>query len=103
MSAEAHLIAEICAIGAKPFVEAVENHFAGHFNELRIAVKLKPEARDEDVIALQNELLAHLGATSRGNPDFTWMATFSRGGAELRSLFPGDMPRTGAEDLQPAD
>lgn len=101
MSVGVRLIADVCVIADRPFVEAVENHFAGYFNELGITVKLRPEASDEDVISLQNQLLefftsAHEVRTS----GFTWLVMFSRGGKSLRSLFPGDLPRSSSEDLE---
>ena len=98
---EARLIADVCAITAKPLVEAVESNFAGFLNELGIAVRLRPEASDQDVIALQNELLEFLNTTYEVRPqEFTWMVAFSRGGTNLRSLFPGDSPRCSSRDLE---
>lgn len=104
MSAEARLIVDVCAMGERPFVESVENHFAGHFNEIGITVRLKPEATDEEVIGLQNEFLQYFSTTEEERPPgFTWMVSFSRGGRKLRSLFPGDAPRRGSEDLEWAE
>lgn len=101
MSVGVRLIADVCAIADKPFVEAVENNFAGYFNELGITVKLRPEASDEDVISLQNQLLAFLDSTDKARPSgFTWLVKFSRGDKSLRSLFPGDLPRSSSEDLE---
>lgn len=95
------LIADVCVIADKPFVETVENNFAGYFDELGITVLLRPEASDEDVIALQNELLAFFNSTYETRPPgFTWLVKFSRGGKNLRSLFPGDLPRSSSEDLE---
>ena len=94
-------LADVCVIADRPFVEAVENNFAGYFNELGITVKLRPEASDEDVIALQNQLLAFFNSTCDASPSgFTWLVKFSRGGKSLRSLFPGDLPRSSSEDLE---
>jgi len=101
MSVGARLIADVCVIADKPFVEAVENNFAGYFDELGITVKLRPEASDQEVIALQNKLLSFFNAKYEATPSgFTWMVKFTRGGKDLRSLFPGDQPRTGPEDLE---
>ena len=101
MSVGARLITDVCAIADRPFVEAVENNFAGYFNELGITIKLRPDAGDEDVIALQNQLLAFFDSTDEVRPaGFTWMIKFSRGDKSLRSLFPGDVPRTSSEDLE---
>jgi hypothetical protein len=101
MSVGARLIAEVCVIADRPFVEAVENNFAGYFDELGITVNLRPEASDEDVIALQNQLLAFFNSTYEVRPPgFTWLVKFSRGGKSLRSLFPGDLPRSSSEDLE---
>jgi hypothetical protein len=101
MSAEARIIVDVCAIGDKPFVETVENHFADDLNELGITVTLKPEASDRDVISVQNELLAYFSSRyEMSPPGFTWRLMFSRGGTSMRSLFPGDLPRTGSEDLE---
>jgi hypothetical protein len=101
MSAGARLIADVCVIADKPFVEAVENNFAGYFNELGITIKLRPEASDEEVIALQNKLLAFFSSAYEGNlSEFTWLVKFSRGGQSLRSLFPGDHPRSTSADLE---
>lgn len=101
MSVGVRLIADVCVIADRPFVEAVENNFAGYFNELGITVKLRPEANDEDVIALQNKLLAFFNSTYELRPSgFTWLVKFSRGDKNLRSLFPGDPPRSSSEDLE---
>ena len=101
MSVGARLIADVCVIADKPFVEIVENDFAGYFAELQITVKLRPEATDDDVIALQNQLLAFFNSTYQVTPPgFTWLIRFSRGGKSLRSLFPGDPPRSSGEDLE---
>src|ERR1700681_1290968 len=100
MSEGARLIADVCVIADRPFVEAVENNFAGYFDELGITVNLRPEASDEDVIALQNHLLALLNSTYEvRSPGFTWLVKFSRDGKSLRSLFPGDLPRSSSEGL----
>lgn len=101
MSVGAQLIADVCVIADKPFVEVVENSFAGYFDELGILVKLRPNAGDAEVIALQNELLAFFDSTELSRPEgFTWVVKFTRGGKTLRSLFPGDQPRTSGEDLE---
>ena len=100
MLVEARLIADVCAIADRPFVETVENRFAGDLNELGITVKLRPEASDQEVIALQNELLEFLNTNYEVRPlAFTWLVMFSRDGKSLRSLFPGDPPRSSSEDL----
>jgi hypothetical protein len=101
MSVGGRLITEVCAIADKPFVEAVENSFAGYFNELGITVRLRPEASDEDVISLQNQLLAFFNSTDEVKPaGFTWLIKFSRNGKSLRALLPGDLPRSSSEDLE---
>jgi hypothetical protein len=101
MSVGARLIADVCVIADRPFVEAVENNFAGYFNELGITVNLRPEASDEDVISLQNELLAFFNsAYELKRSGLTWLIKFSRGGKSLRALFPGDLPRSSSEDLE---
>jgi hypothetical protein len=101
MSVGVRLIAEVCAIADRPFVEAVENDFAGYFDELAITVRLRPEASDEDVISLQNQLLSLFNSSYETAPSgFTWLVKFSRGDKSLRSLFPGDLPRHVSEDLE---
>ena len=100
MSVGARLIVDVCAIADRPFVETVESSFAGYFDELVITVKLRPEASDEDVIALQNQLLAFFNSTHEVPSGFTWLVKFSRGDKSLRSLFPGDSPRSSSEDLE---
>jgi hypothetical protein len=101
MTVGARLIAGVCAIADTPFVEDVENHFAGYFNELAITVRLREAASDDDVIALQNKLLAFLNTgEAASSPDFTWMIKFSRGGKSMRSLFPGDVPWSTSADLE---
>lgn len=101
MAVGARLIADVCSIADRPFVEAVENNYAGYFSELAITIKLRPDAGDEDVISLQNQLLRLFNSTYEVRPSgFTWMVKFSRGGKSLRSLFPGDLPRSGSEDLE---
>ena len=99
MSVGARLIVDICAVADKPFVEAVENNFAGYFDELGILVKLRPDARDDDVIALQNQLLDLFRSSCELPPGFTWLVKFSRAGKDLRTLFPGDAPRNSGDDL----
>ena len=94
------LIGDVRLIADKPFVESVSDHFAGYFNELGITVSLAPDADDEEVIALQNQLLAYLdGYWEQEHPAFTWILMFSRGAEEMRSIFPGDQPRRTSEDL----
>ncbi len=99
---EVRFIAEVCSIADKPFVEAVENNFAGHFNELGITVRLRPDATDDEVIDLQNDLLAYLTHEEK-SPSFTWLVSFSRAGHNLRSLFPGDLPRNRGDSLEWAE
>jgi hypothetical protein len=98
--AAAQLIVEICSIANRPFVESVENTFAGYFNELGVTVKFAPDATDADVIALTNELLEFFNAIKDPPEGFTWTVAFTRGGKKLRSLLPGDAPRTSALDLE---
>ena len=101
MSTEARLIVDICSIASRPFVEGVENNFAGYFNELGVTVKCYASATDAEIIGLQNELLEYFRTSElTKTPDFTWMVNFTRGGNKLRSLLPGDAPRTTSEDLQ---
>ena len=101
MPAEAKLIVDICTIANRPFVEGVENNFAGYFNELGVTVKCRAGATDAEIIALQNELLDFFAKSEEAKtPDFTWIVNFTRGGKKLRSLLPGDAPRAGSEDLE---
>ena len=101
MPTEAKLIVDICTIANRPFVEGVENNFAGYFNELGVTVKCYASATDAEIIALQNELLDYFRTTELAKtPDFTWVVHFTRGGEKLRSLLPGDAPRVGSEDLE---
>ena len=101
VSREAQLIIDVCTIANRPFVEGVENNFAGYFDELGVTVKFRPGAPDEEVIALQNELLAFFISSEQAKaPGFTWMIMFTRDGKKLRSLLPGDPPRVGSEDLE---
>lgn len=96
---QVQLIADVCAIAERPFVEAVENNFAGHFNELQVTIRLRPESTDEEVVGLQNELLTYL-ESSVSSPDFTWLVKFMRGHQELRSIFPGDRTRYPGENAE---
>jgi hypothetical protein len=101
MSVGARLITVVCDIADKPFVEVVESSFAGYFDELVITIKLRPEASDAGVISLQNQLLQYFNSTDDARPSgFTWLIKFTRDGKSLRSLFPGDAPRTSGEDLE---
>ncbi|MEO5692157.1 MAG: hypothetical protein ABIQ72_03460 [Usitatibacter sp.] len=93
------LIADICAIAERPFVEVVENNFAGHFNELQVTIKLRPESTDEEVIGLQNELLTYLESVVN-TPALTWLVKFMRGDEKLRSIFPGDKTRGPGESVE---
>jgi hypothetical protein len=99
-STAAQLIVMVCSIANRPFVEAVENNFAGYFNELGVTIKFAHDASDADVIALTNELLAFFNSIQDPPEGFTWTVGFMRGEKKLRSLLPGDGPRASAADLE---
>ena len=71
MSVGARLITDVCAIADRPFVEAVENSFAGYFDELGITVKFRAEASDADVehALLDREVTAVLHIPRRFEED----------------------------------
>lgn len=84
-----------------PFVASVSDHFAGYFNELGITLVIDPNVRDEDLISLQNELLAYLDKFwAEEKPDFKWMVMFSDGTQTMVPLVLGDGLRTSTEDLR---
>jgi hypothetical protein len=94
---EARIISDVKAIANRPFVVSVSDHYAGYWDELGLTLTLAPDSRDEDVIALQNELLVYLNRFWIENkPDFDWMVMFSRGTDKMVPLVAGDGPRTNA-------
>jgi hypothetical protein len=87
-------------IASKPFVRAVEDHFAGYFNELGLTVTVIESASDQEVISLRNELLQKLESLlPRGKSPFTWQVAFNRSGKTIEFLFPGDMEKELTEEL----
>ena len=100
MPLDERLISEVGTIASRPFVQAVEDHFAGYFNELGLTVVFAADAPDSDVITLQNDLLMHLNHFwETHKPDFTWMLMFRRGTEDMRTMFPGDKLRHSPEEL----
>jgi hypothetical protein len=101
-SLELRVVAGVRAIASQwPFVTSVSDHFAGYFNELGITLEINCETRDEDLIRLQNELLAYLNRFwSEEKPEFSWMVMFSDGSARFVPMVPGDLPRTDSDGLR---
>lgn len=84
------------------FVETVEDHYAGYWDELGLFIKLRDDAADADVIVLRNGLLNLLEQVlPKGKADFTWQVGFVRDGKTIEVLFPGDEIRHSSETLQP--
>ena len=98
-SPEDRVIALVKSLSDRPFVESVSDHFAGYFNELGLTLTFASDARDEDVIALQNDLLEHMNRFwGEQKPSFTWMLMFSRGDEKMLPMLPFDKPRS-TDDL----
>lgn len=73
---EDQLLAQIREIAAPPLVEAVEEHFAGYFNELGITLRLAEQASDESIVELRNKMLICIeAAVARLKIDFTWQVS----------------------------
>ncbi|WP_156383503.1 hypothetical protein [Pseudoxanthomonas sp. Root65] len=96
------VVAGVRAIAMQwPFVTSASDHFAGYFNELGITLTIASDARDDDVLSLQNMLLAYLDSFwAKENPDFTWVVMFSDETKAIVPLVLGDGPRSGSEDLR---
>ncbi|MES2295864.1 MAG: hypothetical protein V4582_02425 [Pseudomonadota bacterium] len=84
------------------FVEALEDHYAGYWDELGLFIKLRDNVADADVIRLRNDLLNLLERVlPTGKADFTWQVGFVRSGMTIEVLFPGDEIRDLNDTLRP--
>ena len=84
---ESRVISGVKSIANRPFVLSISDHFAGYFNELGLTLTLSPDSHDEDVIALQNDLLAYMDTFwAENKPDFDWIVMFSRGTTQMLPL-----------------
>lgn len=84
------------------FVEALEDHYAGYWDELGLFIKLRDDVSDADVIGLRNDLLNLLEQMlPSGKADFSWQVTFKRSGKTIEVLFPGDEIRDLNDTLLP--
>ncbi|MEA9588422.1 hypothetical protein VC279_01210 [Xanthomonas sp. WHRI 10064A] len=95
------ILIDVRAIAAQwSFVTSVSDHFAGYFNELGLTLTIAPDAIDQDLVALQNELLVYLDAFwEKNTPTFTWMVMFSDETKTMAPLILGDSARS-ASDLR---
>jgi hypothetical protein len=85
------LLAEVKEIALPPLVEAIEEHFAGYFNEFGITLRLSEQAPDEIIVELRNKVLTRMEAASEQlKIDFTWQVSMYRGQTQVVLLFPGD-------------
>ena len=84
------------------FVETLEDHYAGYWDELGLFITLRDDAIDSDVIVLRNDLLNFLkSALPIGNADFKWQVAFARSGKTIEVVFPGDEIRDLCDTLRP--
>jgi hypothetical protein len=87
----------------RSFVEALEDHYAGYWDELGLYIKLRNNAADAEVIGLRNGLLTLLEQLlPKGKSDFTWQVGFVRRGKTIEVLFPGDEIRDLSDILLPS-
>ena len=99
---EVKACSDVRAIASKPFVVAVEDHFAGYFNELGLTVTVIEAASDYAVITLRNELLHHLDSLlPKGASPFCWQVAFKRAGKTIEVLLQGDDYRETTDELSP--
>ena len=85
------LMADVKAIGVRPLVESVEEHFAGYFNELGITLRLNEQASEHDVVVLRNSILQLIERkSSELQVNFTWQVSMYRGAEQIALIFPGD-------------
>lgn len=88
---EDQLLAELKEIAVPPLVEAIEEHFAGYFNELGITLQLAEQASNESIVELRNKTLAYMeAAAARLKIDFTWQVSMYRAQKQVVLIFPGD-------------
>jgi len=86
----------------RSFVEDVQDHYAGYWDELGLSVELRDNATDLETLTLRNDLLRMLdGILPKGNPKFCWQAAFRRCGDTIEVLFPGDELRSVTDLLDP--
>jgi hypothetical protein len=86
----------------RSFVDDVEDHYAGYWDELGLSVKLRDNATDAETLALRNDLLRMLDdILPKGNPLFCWQVAFRRCGDTIEVLFPGDEVRSVSDILDP--
>lgn len=98
---EDQLLAQIREIAAPPLVEAVEEHFAGYFNELGITLRLAEQASDESIVELRNKMLICIeAAVARLKIDFTWQVSMYRAQEQVVLIFPGDGVIPSGGDLE---
>ncbi|WP_339526569.1 hypothetical protein [Pseudomonas sp. EA_35y_Pfl2_R111] len=101
ISLEEAAYSETKAIAARPFVLAVESHFAGYFNELGLTIKVNDTAPSSDIIKLRNELQEKLEELlPSGTAPFSWQVIFIRTNKIIETLFPGDAPREETDELK---
>jgi hypothetical protein len=86
----------------RPFVDAVEDHYACYWDELGLSVKLRDDALDAEVIALRNGLLSLLSEIlPNESSDFTWLVGFRRSDKTIEVLSPDDRARDPMDTLRP--
>ncbi len=82
-------------------MEAVEEHFAGYFNELGVTLRLAEQASDESIVELRNKLLNCIEAVvARLDMDFTWQVSMYRAQKQVALIFPGDSVISSGVDLE---
>ena len=96
------VIAEVRVIAARPCVVSLGDHFAGYFNELGIFVGVADDAQDSEVIDLRNAMLAYLDMVlPEESALFKWQVGIKRDSKTIEVIFPGDLPRSRDDFLQP--
>ena len=95
------MISEVRVLASKPFVLAIEDHFAGYFNELGLTITVRDSALDIEVISLRNKLLELLTSLlPTCSSPFTWQVAFTRNSKTIEVLCPDDGKRDETDELR---
>ena len=96
------VLAEVRVLAAKPCVEALEDHFAGYFNELGVFVTVREDTQDAVVIDLRNDLLLYLdSALPKDSAPFKWLVSFKRDSKTIDVVASGDSLKRREDPLWP--
>lgn len=96
------VVAQVRAMVAKPYVEALDDHFAGYFNELGLFVTVRDDTDDAVVIDLRNDLLHYLNsALPKDSAPFKWLVCIKRDSKTIDVFAPGDSVKHRDDSLWP--